>query len=483
MPTKTLATPSATKAQTSLHLEYPHGTIKMTWAFGYPRNNDIKIEEVLRNSDLKVALLSSWQIDMDWIMAKINLQQTKLILAYGERDEMRQADHRNASKDWGKSLRLCFPPMGKGLYDCMHSKLMLLFYPNFLRVVVPSANLVKYDWGETGVMQNSVFLIDLPRLAGEKTGAKNSTLTPFASELQHFVNAMGVDENVTDPSQQLRTGLLNFDFTNTKHIAFVHSTGQTYWGTDNVQLTGYSQLAKSVRDLGLETKLNEPVQVDYAASSIGANTVDRLELMYRALQGLPSITPTSGPMKGTVHELGAPSKPLGDRFRIYYPSADTVQSSRGGPENGGTLFFSDKFDKTTKFPVSTLRDCISTREGLLSHCKLILVRTPRGAFVYTGSANLSQSAWGKMTWDREKKKPKLLCANWECGVLMRARKSDDKVQEDVDTQSEDGGEAAKMTLDQDGVVPLDSFKDILDIPFKIPARQYGTGLTPWKQAR
>jgi hypothetical protein len=36
----------------------------------------------------------------------------------------------------------------------MHSKLQLLKYPDYLRVVVPSANLVPYDWGETGVMEN-----------------------------------------------------------------------------------------------------------------------------------------------------------------------------------------------------------------------------------------------------------------------------------------------------------------------------------------
>lgn len=36
----------------------------------------------------------------------------------------------------------------------MHSKLQLLAHPTHLRVVVPSANLTPYDWGETGVMEN-----------------------------------------------------------------------------------------------------------------------------------------------------------------------------------------------------------------------------------------------------------------------------------------------------------------------------------------
>ena len=37
---------------------------------------------------------------------------------------------------------------------------MLLSYPTHLRVVVPSANLVPYDWGETGIMENVSLLRD-----------------------------------------------------------------------------------------------------------------------------------------------------------------------------------------------------------------------------------------------------------------------------------------------------------------------------------
>lgn len=50
------------------------------------------------------------------------------------------------------NIRFCFPPMnGPG---AMHSKLQLLKYPDHLRVVTPTGNLVSYDWGESGVMEN-----------------------------------------------------------------------------------------------------------------------------------------------------------------------------------------------------------------------------------------------------------------------------------------------------------------------------------------
>jgi hypothetical protein len=36
----------------------------------------------------------------------------------------------------------------------MHSKLQILKFPTYLRIVVPTGNFVPYDWGETGIMEN-----------------------------------------------------------------------------------------------------------------------------------------------------------------------------------------------------------------------------------------------------------------------------------------------------------------------------------------
>lgn len=52
------------------------------------------------------------------------------------------------------NLSLCFPPM-EGQVNCMHSKLMLLFHPEYVRIVVPTANLTSTDWGENNLMENA----------------------------------------------------------------------------------------------------------------------------------------------------------------------------------------------------------------------------------------------------------------------------------------------------------------------------------------
>lgn len=51
-------------------------------------------------------------------------------------------------------IRIILPDMS-GQINIMHSKLMLLFNENRLRIAVPTANLTPYDWGEAGgVMEN-----------------------------------------------------------------------------------------------------------------------------------------------------------------------------------------------------------------------------------------------------------------------------------------------------------------------------------------
>lgn len=51
------------------------------------------------------------------------------------------------------NLRFCFPSLD-GQINIMHSKLMLLFHPGYLRIVVPTANLIQVDWGDHNLMEN-----------------------------------------------------------------------------------------------------------------------------------------------------------------------------------------------------------------------------------------------------------------------------------------------------------------------------------------
>ena len=348
-------------------LEYPNGAVKKTWCFGFPRQDDIKIEEVLQSTTLQLAVLSSFQWDIDWLFSKLDTTRTKLILAMQAKEEHTRRQYRAETASI-PNLRLCFPPM-LGTVNCMHSKLMLLSHPTYLRVTVPTANLVAYDWGETGVLENTVFVIDLPRLPAGVSGPKDENLTPFARELMCFCAAMELHDDVL---QSMRS----FDFSATAPYAFVHSIGGTHTGAaEPWRHTGYAGLGAAVRQLGLATDTD--IGVDFLASSLGAIGMDFLSALYLAAKGDDGRTEldwrsAKGKAKAAAEAEAKErvASAVERDFRIYFPSKETVVRSRGGPSAAGPICFQKRWYESEKFPKPVLRDCTCTREGLLMHNKV-----------------------------------------------------------------------------------------------------------------
>ncbi|KAJ9150887.1 Ubiquitin interaction domain-containing protein [Pleurostoma richardsiae] len=404
--------PRSGEASSPSRLAFPKGVVKKTWALGYPRKDDIKIEEILQKDDLELAILSSFQWDEDWLMSKLNLRQTKVILIAYATDETQQAEMRsNVPRD---IIRFCFPSMEGASY--MHSKLQLLKYPDHLRIAVPTGNLVPYDWGESGVMENMVFLIDLPRI-DDPEERLNNELPLFGKELSHFLSAQGMDHKLVE-------SLRNYDFSETSRYGFVHTIGGSH--VSDRQHTGYYGLARAVNALGLAT--DKPVDVDYVSASVGSITREFVASLYKACQGDLSTTEskkiTANPKNKHVVPSTNLSTILKERFRVYFPSVETVTQSRGGKTGAGTICLQARWWSSPTFPREILRDCKNVRPGLLLHSKLIFVRRiPTDAnqcvgWAYLGSANLSESAWGRLVKDRATGQPKLNCRNWECGVLV-----------------------------------------------------------------
>ncbi|ATZ48544.1 hypothetical protein BCIN_03g07410 [Botrytis cinerea B05.10] len=442
-------------------IQFPLGVVKKTWAQGFPREDDIKIEEVLQSSTLEHAILGAFQIDSDWIRSKIQ-PSTKVIWVLQAKTEAEKMNFKSLAPE---TYRFCFPPM-EGNVNIMHSKLQILAHPTHLRLVIPSANLTPYDWGESGgILENVVFLIDLPRLPnGEK--ASDDQLTPFAQDLLHFLHAMTLTPRTIE-------SLKRFDFSNTKHLAFVHSIGGSHFGT-NLQRTGYPGLGSCVRSLGLNT--DHPLEIEYVTASIG-NLDDRfLRTMYLASQGdngskeykWRTEKPARSKME-TVMETQL-SEEIGRRFRVYFPSEQTVKESKGGTNAAGTICFRSKWYNASAFPRELMRDCQSRREGLLMHNKMLFVRTRRTqkspkpvAWVYVGSANLSESAWGRMVKDRVTKEPKLNCSNWECGILFSVPLTDLN---------------APAAVPKSGIPTMEAFDGSIPVPMVFPGNVYGSK-RPW----
>ncbi|KAK0748634.1 hypothetical protein B0T21DRAFT_278159 [Apiosordaria backusii] len=211
------ARPSTSTPQTGM-LPFPHGVVKKTWIYpSYPRvGDDIKIEEVLQKDILELAVISSFQWDEDWMLSKIDITRTKLYLVAFANSEAQEEMRNNVPKS---RIRFCFPPMQA--MGSMHSKLMLLKYEKYMRIVVPTGNFMSYDWGETGTMENvgfMVFMIDLPKFSNteERDAVQGSGLTSFGEDLLYFLMAQGLDP-------MLINSLRNYDFSETSRYGFVHT--------------------------------------------------------------------------------------------------------------------------------------------------------------------------------------------------------------------------------------------------------------------
>ncbi|KAL8788980.1 MAG: hypothetical protein Q9213_001389 [Squamulea squamosa] len=471
-------------------LPYVNGAVKKTWALGHPRDNDIKLEEVLQKEDLTLAVLSSFQWDVEWILGKIDMKTTQLVfIMQAETDEI-QAQYRNETTAM-PNLRLCFPSM-EGQINCMHSKLMLLSYPTHLRVVVPTANLVPYDWGETGVMENSVFLIDLPRLPIDGTTATAQQMTGFGKDLVYFLQAIGLEQSIIN-------SVHHFDLSTTKGLAFVHTIGGAHSGDDDSwRRTGYCGLGRAISRLGLASQ--DPLNIDYITSSVGSLTTEFLTTLYLAAQGDEGLTeynwrttPASRKSKLVDRNMKAAQqlaqKHMGEGFRIYFPSSETVRASTGGPNNGGTICFQSKWWYSPTFPRHLLRDCKSQRKGMLMHNKILYVyptshpraeshKSESKSWVYIGSANCSESAWGRLVKDRQTKEPKLNCRNWECGVVVPFRRA-----VVVAGGGWNDNSMGDNTKDRPGrgtgmVQGLEAFEKLIPVPMEYPGKEYGDR-KPW----
>ncbi|KAJ0116542.1 hypothetical protein J7T55_007522 [Diaporthe amygdali] len=422
---------SASKGVSEAGLPYAQGIVLRTWALGYARrDDDITIEEVLQKDILELAVLSSFQWDDEWLMRKLNLKKTKvLLIAYAEDEDTKASMRNNVPKD---VIRFCFPPMERG---CMHSKLMLLKYPKYLRIVVPTGNLVPYDWGETGVMENMVFVIDLPRIDDPAKLAANA-LTHFGAELQFFLERQGVDGKMVNMEVPIR----------------------------------------------MSTHGNE------RCSSIGAVNNDLLAALYNACKGDSGMMEYDERTRRQKKNKDAPPAAnetgFKEHMRVYFPSRDTVRTSRGGMNSAGTICFQPRWWDSKSFPREVLRDSKNVRTGLLSHSKLFFVRKPASGaegscrgWAYLGSHNLSESAWGRLVKDRNTGQPKLNCRNWEAGVLIPVTTPTPRPINNPKT----GGTPTDGS--KEGKNMLDGFQGAIPIPIQLPGTPYlnrsEAAIRPW----
>ncbi|KAF7517421.1 hypothetical protein G7054_g13826 [Neopestalotiopsis clavispora] len=480
---------SSTKCSTSAQLPFPKGVVKKTFAKGFPRtSDDIKLDEILQKEHLQIAVMSSFQWDEEWLAKKIDFKRTSVILvAFANNEQEQQGIADNARQSFGgTAIKMCFPPMS-GMGN-MHSKLQLLKFANYLRIVVPTGNLVPYDWGETGVMENMVFIIDLPLL---KDPDEAHVLTPFGEELAFFLRAQGLE-------QSLVKSLEKYDFSETKGIAFVHSIGTSRAGNaDDWKRTGYCGLGRAISTLGLDTLAD--VELDYIVSSLGSVNHDLLTAIYYAAQGNDGLKEynerSARGKRAKAISVKAALGRINDCLRIYFPSHDTVERSRGGtkvsrwrrprimqpfdmPGANGYVVSRNYLRPVQMVELGYVSATASSRE---SECEAGRAATQQDAVSPVQELPRKTAHRLGLYWIREPFRkcltgnPKLNCRNWECGVVLSPPARTDKHVSDSRAAANNGGAPALAEDD------MSVFLGSIPVPIIWPSEAYGRTKTkkPW----
>lgn len=101
-------------------LQFAEGVVLLTKADSFPATaNHVSIEDLFERDHLRRAVLSAFQIDLEWVLSKLNVGRTAIHIACEAKTE-------EAKQTWHALCRACpkvfpiFPPMQHA--NCMHSK-------------------------------------------------------------------------------------------------------------------------------------------------------------------------------------------------------------------------------------------------------------------------------------------------------------------------------------------------------------------------
>ncbi|KAJ7654071.1 tyrosyl-DNA phosphodiesterase-domain-containing protein [Mycena polygramma] len=433
-----------TAQRPKLHMKYAGGALRLTRTPGRARArtpNTVSLDDLIYPDDLRSAFVYSFFIDNDVLFShfpfKTSTNPRPFVQVYVGRDlsmdglgkhfagftkkrpkdddfarvvECAQAGYR---EQYGENFHAFYPYMTSG---CAHTKMMVLAYPDFLRVVITSANLMECD-----VVQgdNMWFIQDFPRIAH----GVECPRTKFEVALRKHVQELGCPENFLEmylPDED-EPGV--FDFSAAK-VYLVTSKPGSYSKKEAVEY-GQLKLRRVVRNKILKHYTDE--NLPKMSFEICVGSVGHLENEDIVKNFLESC---AGNRQESIE--GQPA------LKLVFPTRADVQKSNLKVEGAGNI--SSHIDwravpeKGADYLKSIFYHYRSKDPGCLFHMKSILAlradaptRTP--LYMYMGSANFSASAWGVV-------KPELRSsavaatlgterlervANYECGVVIKGR--------------------------------------------------------------
>lgn len=348
----------------------------------------------------------------------------------------------------------------------MHTKLMLYIHHDFLRIIIPTANAISYDWS---IIDNAFYIHDFPLLAehaefsatgGEELGKlnplENSTHTQFSRSFIQVCIKLAVPQLFVSRAKL-------YDFSRSGDVRLVHSIQGLHPRAEYNKGGGLAALARAVDSLGFAP--GGHWEIEATGSSIGRYSNNWLAQMLGAASG---IHPSSYFRSGNGNQIPAqiPATPPRQASRlpikIIFPTEDEILSGRGGANDGGTLFCPTAYWAQSTCPRHMFHRGQSKRSKVPAHTKIILglhkyssgEPSAHEGWMYLGSHNFTPAAWGRL--EISARGPQLKVTNYELGVVLPIR-----------------ARSAKQ---------LQAKADAL-VTYRRPLVKYGPDERPWQQER
>ncbi|KAJ1752382.1 hypothetical protein LPJ79_001242 [Coemansia sp. RSA 1821] len=389
---------SSTTAETSL--PFPDGAVKLTHMQGEtPTEDCMTLEDILQPHKLRKALLSTFILEMDWLEPKF-AKSTKLVIVKSYNPDEEPS---GVLQTENGRITLINPLFGKQKYPIMHSKLMLLFYDNYVRFVASSANLIQIDWT---VLQNIVYIQDM-----KLDTMQTFTPTEFSIELQKALRDLNVPEQVVDQINHIDTSNVGV------HIVTSVPSRRGWQVRDHADAYGMAKLAKIAQKLYPQPSV--PGNLDIMStnvycygSSMGRPTNAFLRNFFCYSLGMTwDEIKRQTDSQLTEHEAFR-------RVKVGFHTNDQGNSNKFGLISRMSIKCQQDsyFDKS--FPVDALYKIEPAVPHTLVHAKVVLMRMGPGehhGWMYLGSHNFTAGAWGNVSTTQLKL---TYVNNYEFGVVL-----------------------------------------------------------------
>ncbi|KAL6657929.1 hypothetical protein ACP70R_005709 [Stipagrostis hirtigluma subsp. patula] len=430
----------------------------------------VTIEDVIQG-DVRLAVLSNYMVDIDWLLTACpSLRKVPHVLViHGEDGASLELLKKMKPANW----ILHKPPLPIS-FGTHHSKAMLLVYPQGIRVVVHTANLIHVDWNNKS---QGLWMQDFPWKDAKDVNKK----VPFENDLVDYLSALKLWPEFRVHFPAVGDVSINaaffrkFDYSSSM-VRLIGSVPGYHVGP-NIKKWGHMKLRNVLEECVFEKQFCKSPLI-YQFSSLGSLDEKWMSEFACSLSAGKSDD-------GSPLGIG---KPL-----IVWPTVEDVRCSIEGYAAGSCIPSPQKNvekDFLKKYWARWKADHVG-RCRAMPHIKTFTRYNGQNiAWFLLTSANLSKAAWGAL----QKNNTQLMIRSYELGVLFVPQTLQSIPKFSCTEKNRSGldsltlGKTVKtklVTLCWKGDKEKETSTEIvsLPVPYQLPPEPYGPEDVPWSWDR